>query len=541
MHKKVLVVGLDGATFDVILPVIGEGRMPNLQRLIESGASGPLQSIMPPVTGPAWLALATGLTPGQTGVYDFVVRTGKDGFKFRLVSSGDFRGQALWDYLGEYGVRVGILNYPCLYPPYEVNGFMVSAGLGSPDSGSFTFPKELEGEVLKLLGSECYLNLKSPRYQDLRLFMEDLTRVFENHVRTTEHLLTTREWDFFWVVLSETDWIQHMMWKYFDASLAGHDQEIGSQYAELFKQFWTHVDDAIGRFMSIVGDDTNIVVLSDHGFGPCNHTFRINVWLIREGYLTPTKMGWRGYLWRKRFRTKLGKIARILKLKRIFPSLVEWGQRATVSAMAIPVSSVDLKRSLAFDPAHIGSFAGIYLNHVAFNNPSDGDALRVELTERLQEFGIRNGLDIQVWQPEQLYGSRTAGSPDLIVRIDDGECFIDKAFEGELIETKVPDRVAFLNGTHRMNGILIATGPDFVHGEIKNAHLVDVPATLLSLFGIPIPADVSGRVLQEVLKQQESVTSQNSKPLRSDESGETSLTEAEEEVVVQRLRDLGYR
>jgi len=188
MTRKVLIIGLDGATFDVINPLIEEGWMPNLRRLIENGASGALQSVIPPVTGPAWLSLATGLTPGRTGVYDFVRRKGKD-YRLRGLSSAEYAGRAVWDYLSQAGKRVAILNYPLLYPPYEVNGLLVG-GIGCGGKSGYTFPRELEEELDEVAGGHYERRVKyhNPEYDDTDLFLRDLNRVFDKHVRVTEYL-----------------------------------------------------------------------------------------------------------------------------------------------------------------------------------------------------------------------------------------------------------------------------------------------------------------------------------------------------------------
>ena len=101
MKKKVLVIGLDGATFSVIDSLVREERLPNLSRLMREGASGILKSTTPPLTGPAWLSLATGMKPEKTGVYDFVVIRG-GGYRLRGVTSREYFGRSLWDYFEQY-------------------------------------------------------------------------------------------------------------------------------------------------------------------------------------------------------------------------------------------------------------------------------------------------------------------------------------------------------------------------------------------------------------------------------------------------------
>jgi len=107
-----------------------------------------LESTFPPVTGPAWTALATGKNPGKTGIFDSLIRTDSQSLTTRLVSSRDIkRAKPYWDYLSDRGIRTGVVNYPFLYPPYKLNGVMVS-GLGSDPGDEIFYPGKLRHQVL---------------------------------------------------------------------------------------------------------------------------------------------------------------------------------------------------------------------------------------------------------------------------------------------------------------------------------------------------------------------------------------------------------
>jgi predicted AlkP superfamily phosphohydrolase/phosphomutase len=148
---KLLVLGLDGATFDII-DRLGDDHLPYLKGIIAGGVRGLLESTFPPVTGPAWTAFATGKNPGKTGVFGFRSRTAKDNFNMKMVTSTKFRQAGTWwDYLSDVGIKVGIWNYPVLYPPYPINGFMVG-GFGCSPNDEFTYPRELKETLLDVCG-----------------------------------------------------------------------------------------------------------------------------------------------------------------------------------------------------------------------------------------------------------------------------------------------------------------------------------------------------------------------------------------------------
>ena len=128
MGRKVLVIGLDGATFDLLGPWIEEGWLPNLSRLIREGASGGLKSTSPPISSAAWASFATGKNPGKHGIVDFV-HPEEGGYQISVVNSGKRASKAIWNLISEAGGQVGVVGVPVTYPPEEVNGFMISSFL----------------------------------------------------------------------------------------------------------------------------------------------------------------------------------------------------------------------------------------------------------------------------------------------------------------------------------------------------------------------------------------------------------------------------
>src|SRR3989454_9654570 len=154
---KVLIIGLDGATWRVLEPWARDGRLPNLAVLMARGSWGPLRSTVPALTLPAWSSLATGRNPGVHGVFAFR-RLRPDRYDSPgLASASDLRAPTLWEIAGRAGVRVGVINVPPSYPIRPVNGFVVSCLL-TPPGERFTNPPELASEL------DCYrVDLQPPR------------------------------------------------------------------------------------------------------------------------------------------------------------------------------------------------------------------------------------------------------------------------------------------------------------------------------------------------------------------------------------------
>ncbi|MEA5388474.1 alkaline phosphatase family protein [Haloarculaceae archaeon H-GB2-1] len=322
--RRTLVLGLDGATFRVLRPLLDDGHLPHIASLVETGASGTLTSSMPPVTGPAWLSLATGQSPGSTGVYDFIRRVPEsEGYEFQYIDASTYEGVAVWDYLEDAGTRVGVVDYPTLSPPYDVSGFMVSGGLGTEETT--THPPDF-GEELTAFDVAGHIDIGAEEYADLSTFADDIRTNLAARLDRLEYVLETQSWEFCWAVLQEPDWVQHLMWKCFDEN---HPDATAVTEAEreLFVDFWRQVDDGVGRCRDLVGEDGNLVLVSDHGFGPMeDQSFRLNTWLKQEGYLVPKSGGSTHYWLKKRLWNTLSRVASAVDLQQRAPSLFRWGK-----------------------------------------------------------------------------------------------------------------------------------------------------------------------------------------------------------------------
>ena len=152
MMRKVLVIGLDGATFDLLAPWIERGRLPTLARLIEEGVSGTLESTSPPISSAAWASFATGKNPGKHGIVDFV-HPEENGYRVTIVNSKKRGSKALWNLISEAGGQVGVVGVPVTYPPEEVNGFMISGFLAPSSKSDYTYPPSLRQELGEKLGA----------------------------------------------------------------------------------------------------------------------------------------------------------------------------------------------------------------------------------------------------------------------------------------------------------------------------------------------------------------------------------------------------
>jgi len=500
--NKCLVIGLDGATWDIIKPLADAGTMPTIKKLMENGSWGELQSTIPPVTGPAWVSFATGMNPGKTGVFDFLNK--KEGsYDVEPITSHDFKGIAIWDHLTKNGKRTCIVNYPMLFPPYPINGVMI-AGLAIPDE-NITYPPTLRDKLDKITGGyELIVPLNDEKYDDIKLFFEDLNRVFEKRVKVVQELLKDDEWDLFITIFSATDWIQHVMWGHIDESYPLHNLELEDEYKAKFSRFWNKVDDAIGEIVKLAGRDMNIIIVSDHGFGPQYGCFNINKWLEKKRYIV-----------RKRSHDML-----INRVKtKLRPTLARWGRKDIArfvplkvkesvidSFLNVVTEQIDLEKSIAYTCGHTTNFGGIYLN-VEGREPKgivkeeEYGRIKEEIALALKNLkdDIGENVKVEIFDPADIYWGRFLNrAPDIIFSLDDWMCLVIENFEDGLFEKR--SFSPRYTGAHRLNGLFLATGPSFKkRRKLKNAKIYDVAPTMLELLDLQIPWNIDGRVLKEIL------------------------------------------
>ena len=245
---RTLVIGLDSATWSIMTPLIEQGRLPNLGRLMDSGVSGTLHSTVPPMTPSAWTSIATGVNPGKHGIYDFVAQD-RETYHITPVNYSQLRRPAIWDIFNSYEKKVGIVNFPLAFPPPEVDSFFIS-GISSPQTGSFAYPAHLMN-LLRESNYEIYP--PSGLRRDARLYMDGVKRLTDIQVGVTLRLMRQEPWDLMLAVFMGADWVQHYLWnKEINGTSAIHD-------------FYQYIDVKLGEMLSEAEDDWNIMVLSDHG------------------------------------------------------------------------------------------------------------------------------------------------------------------------------------------------------------------------------------------------------------------------------------
>lgn len=562
---SVLVLGLDGATFDLMLPWIEQGHLPCLAELVSRGARSPLRSTIPPITPCAWSSFMTGKNPGKHGLFDFIEQVpGTHGFRFTNASSR--HAETLWGYLSRMGRRVGVMNVPMTYPPEPVNGYLV-AGLDTPHERSrYTYPDELREELhdpsigyridLRHLG-----NMRSDRRRDNHL--RELCDIETVRTRAMKHLSDRNPSDFTMLVYTATDQVQHHFWHYMDPSHDKYDPVGAERYRHAIREVYIHIDRLIASVLQERGDDTLVIVMSDHGFGPVSSTrIRLNQAFERNGLLAFQRES----RLRKLMRSSAGVFDGLLRstlshrakalLAGMFPRLRVWFEN-------LDEAGIDWSRTAAFTNEMYRSCPAVWVNRTALGEvgsiESDGE---VEKVMQAAEEAVKQMKDPQTGKPaignlyrakDVYHGPYVANAPDFFPSWWEDGFLLEQSVPGDpsaaLVQRStdpVKGGVEFA-GTHRLNGVFIAAGGPVRQGHsFTGADITDVAPTVLYLMGLPIPDDMDGRPLLEVLDPEfvaqhpPRYASTAGSPDEQPPSEAGGFTEEEEEMIAKRLQSLGY-
>jgi predicted AlkP superfamily phosphohydrolase/phosphomutase len=289
--ERVLVIGLDGATFKVLEALMDAGELPNLTGASSFGARGLLRSVYPTNSIAAWASFATGKNPGQHGLYDFFVRR-RGSYERAVVNASFLEERTLWELLSEAGKREIIVNVPLTYPPFSVKGAMLSGMLSPFKRDVATYPPGLGEEIRKALGEytvdmglQPFLRGEASLSQQI----ECMISVVHKRTETMLYLMSRKAWDFAMLVFTGLDRLQHFIWHHLDPSHTRHVPAEAEAARPAIMAYFRALDEAVGQLRAAAEPDITFII-SDHGFGPLEKRLHLNEWLRREGLLFYRRM-----------------------------------------------------------------------------------------------------------------------------------------------------------------------------------------------------------------------------------------------------------
>ncbi|MHC4157755.1 MAG: alkaline phosphatase family protein [Planctomycetota bacterium] len=545
-NSKLVLIGLDGAAFHLLHPLVNAGVMPTVARFLRDGASGTLLSTHPAVTCPAWPTMFTGVNPGKHGVFSFTCRN--DGRRRpHTASLLDVRAPTLWELLGNVGYRVGVMNVPITFPAQPVNGLMVSGFPAPHGVPELVWPREEYAEMLRNLPDFTVnwpgLGERACSESEKASLVESVNEWLRVRIRTFEYFLDRYEVDFCFLVFEYTDKVQHWLYPLVastaDASLTHH----ASKVLALLQDGYRQIDAEIRRLVERFGENTNYVIVSDHGFGPVGRVVYLNHLLEQYDLFTPRRI--------KALMAKAASKARLPLRMRSRLGLAQDEPWHRLNTWKSPLTNFTRTTAFAghqYEQAIYINAAGRCPQGVVPQGPEYEYVRRkvIDVLRKAKDPKTGKHIFEDVWAREEIYmGEHVQDAPDVIFELAPGYVVSPGIGFSAVLEAGIlrDTRESDVKGYHRPDGVFVGYGPAFHSTSNVKATLCDVAPTVLGLMGVAQPAEMDGRIIEEAIQPEALTTSYKATQSPIQSSGrlaDSPFSLSDEKEIAQRLAELGY-
>jgi len=515
MEKKLIIIGIDGATFDFIKPLTEKGKLPNIARLMKNGVYNEMKSTLPPLTALAWPSFFTGVNPGKHGIFDFTYRDKNN--QVSLNNFNNIKTKTLWDYSHEQGLKSVVINVPMTYPPKNYENNVIISGILSPENKPFCNNKKIEDDLKREFGNFIYydgINQRFGSFGGLKKSISNKKFIMQKDKQVRDislYLLDNINPDILITVFMSVDQVKHIMWGYRDKNNLFYDE-----FGDCVEKTYVEVDKHVGKILE-QHEDSDVIIISDHGWGNIDHVVYVNS-MLRKNNLLQYKEGVdkEVYInWQDRIRNKydhkkeksgvmnMDSFIRFLNkdgVKRYFKKIPFkyhlYTMFSVLSKEGIkkPGFKVDFDHSKAWLTSrpsfsiHINSKDPYEHKEIVKNIKKEFHNLRCE------ECG--KTLITEIFEKGELYwGNNIENAPDIIIIPNKYDTISTSASKN--VGTTV-HHLEKISGWHKLNGIFIASGPNIKSSSI-NPMIYDIVPTVLSYLNIPIPNSIDGKTL-DILK-----------------------------------------
>jgi len=454
---KICILGLDCCAPEVIF---GDERLVNIRRLMDAGLYGRLQSVVPPITVPAWMCMSTSQDPGSLGIYGFRNRMDYSYEKLGFANSNSIKSYAMWDHLAREGKKSIVIGVPPNFPPRRINGISVGCFL-TPDTkkDEFTYPTNIKAKINELVG-EYPVDVKNFRTDRKDWLRDEIFAMSKKQWQVVKWMLTEQEWDYFHFVDIGLDRVHHGFWNYFDKKHVQY--EPGNPYENVIPDYYLWLDEQIGSVLELLDNETVLLVVSDHGAQRLDGGIAVNQWLIDEGLLV--------------LHEHPKQVTAFNELKVNWEKTKVWSEGGYYARVFFNVQGREPQGVI---PAS---------EYAAFQ-----DQVKAKFEAMTDDKG--KPLNNLVFKPKEIYQNTRNVAPDLIVHFG--------GLDWRSIGTVgYPNIYVQENDTgpdgcnHAQYGMFLLAAPNCpLSGEYQGAKLLDVAPTLLDLAGYEIPDSMQGRSL----------------------------------------------
>ena len=454
---KICVLGLDCAAPEVLL---GDPRLKNIRGLMARGTYGRLESVIPPITVPAWMCLSTSQDPGSLGVYGFRNRRDHSYDKLGITNADSIEQPAIWDYLARDGKKSIVVGVPPGYPPRRIHGISIGCFL-TPNTKDkeFTHPAALKTKINELVG-EYPVDVKGFRTDDKDWLKTQIFEMSRKQWKVVHWLMKEQPWDYFHFVDIGLDRVHHGFWNFFDKKHVQY--QAGNPYEDVIPEYYRWLDQQIGIVLQALPADTVLLVVSDHGAQRLDGGFAVNEWLIQQGLLVVEEMP--------------TEITPFDKLKVNWSKTKVWSEGGYYARVFFNMQGRETQGIIP-----------------AVDYPAFQDEMKARFLALRDDRG--EPLNSLVFKPTEIYRHVRNVAPDLIVHfgglywrsigsVGHGRFHVQENDTG-------PDAC-----NHAQFGAFILVAPNLaLRGEYQGAKLLDMAPTLMDLAGYKIPKLMQGRSL----------------------------------------------
>ena len=500
--SRVILIGIDGATPQLLYPWIKDGKLPNFQKMKQNGSWGKLKSTIPPFSAPAWTSIITGCNPGKHGVYGFE-STGT--INSHLINSRYRKKPAIWNYLTKIGLKSIVINVPGTYPPEKIDGVMITGLLTPSYESNFIYPNNLKDRLnsndlgeyeLEQFWVEDFSRSKMKKRNPQKL-LDNINKQMESRAVVGINLMKQYKWDFSMIVFRGTDTAQHFLFDHEDLLLSCYQK----------------VDELLGRMMKNFPNDIFIIV-SDHGFERIERIFYPDNVLYNNGFLTPIYDPFNDS--KSRFDLIFNRLYnmiltllpnKFLKQSRLIRKLLLSGSSKS--------KLINFSQTQAFSTAD-GRGIQICLNgniskdNIDFKEYDNIIKDIVRLFRCLIDPDDKKNIITDIYRWDEAYGKSALSPPDLVFSLKKGITAAEWIrFPGsikEISESKERNIKYIFNkdtigrsGDHSQYGVFFAYGNNIKSNfEIKNISVEDILPLVFSNLGFSLPNGIDGTLKEEL-------------------------------------------
>ena len=509
-HRRVVIIGLDGATFNIMQPLLENNELPFFNKLMHQGSHGVINSNLPLNSASNWTSLFAGKNPGKHNIFDFLDYNNNNSYQPKLITNRSLKSQVLWNIANSNHVKTILLNAPIASEPEQINGIMVS-GMLTPLDHCYAYPEAIANELDEqnyIIDSGYARNLNPEKYFDQTL------KTLLKQEKTFKRLIEKHPWQLAILTLNALEKAQHVFW---------HEQD-------RLEALYIQLDSFLENIFNSVDKDTYFVVVSPHGFQSVNKKFFVNEWLWEIGLLHKNITIHQNRLtdvydlifkdvpndrhFLTNFLAKTGitkdNVRSVLPLfvAEFFKRLVPWSVKKY-----FPAEYLDIvwDQSRAYFAST--NMQGININ-LKGREPQgivepgqEYEQLRARIISELYRlkdpYTFENVID-EIYRKEDLFeGQYLEFAPDIILVPRNYDYYLDSAKRTCRLFIGPANDDYPIHAYHDPEGIFFISGPGIKPGQkISNIDICDITPTMLHILGITSNEDFDGRILHHLFDDQ---------------------------------------